>query len=82
MQNRVAVISAIIENPASVEPLNRLLSNYRSFIIGRLGLPYREKGVNIVTIVVDAPAEAIAELTEKIGALDGASASYACSKEK
>ncbi len=82
MKNIVAVISAVIENPASVNALNRLLSDYRKVIIGRLGLPYRERNINIVTVVADAPEEIITELAGKIGALDGASASYACSKEK
>jgi len=82
MKRNVAVISAIIENPASVEELNRLLTSYRDFIIGRLGLPYREKDISIVTVVLDAPADVIAALTEKIGALDGAAASTACAAEK
>ena len=82
MKNKVAVISAVIENLASVGALNRLFSDYRNVIVGRLGLPYRERKINIVTVVVDAPEQIITELAEKIGALDGASASYACSKEK
>ncbi|MBQ4638322.1 MAG: iron-only hydrogenase system regulator, partial [Clostridia bacterium] len=55
METRVAVISIIVENPNSVEQLNSILHEYGMFIIGRMGIPYREKKVNIISIAIDAP---------------------------
>ena len=61
----------IVENLESVEALNVLLHEYGQYIIGRMGLPYREKKINIVSIAIDAPQNTIAALAGKIGALDG-----------
>ena len=74
MKTRVAVISIILEDLASVEPLNAILSQYREGIIGRMGLPYKEKNVNIICIAVDAPEDEINAMTGKIGRLHGVSA--------
>ena len=71
MESRVAVIGIIVENPDSVERLNALLHDYSSYIIGRMGIPYREKGISIVSIAIDAPQDTIAALSGKIGKLDG-----------
>lgn len=69
--NRIAVMSIIIENPDSVELLNALLHDYASFIIGRMGIPYREKGVNIISVAIDGPQDSISALSGKIGKLNG-----------
>lgn len=74
METRVAVISIIVENPESAEELNALLHEYRSYIIGRMGIPYREKNVNIISVAIDAPQDKIAALSGKIGNLTGVSA--------
>lgn len=74
MKKRVAVISIILEDLASVEPLNAILSQFRDWIIGRMGIPYKEKKVNIICIAVDAPEDAINAMTGKIGRLSGVSA--------
>ena len=71
METRVAVISIIIENPASVQPMNEILHQYSEYIIGRMGIPYRNKGINIICIAVDAPQDKISALSGKIGRLDG-----------
>ncbi|MBE5760542.1 MAG: iron-only hydrogenase system regulator [Clostridiales bacterium] len=71
METRVAVISIIVENPNSVEQLNSILHEYGMFIIGRMGIPYREKKVNIISIAIDAPQNTIAALSGKIGTLEG-----------
>lgn len=63
----------IVEELGSVEALNALLHEYGGYIIGRMGLPYREKKINIVSIAIDAPQDTIAALSGKIGALDGVS---------
>ncbi len=79
METRVAVISIIVENNDTVEELNRLLHDYSEFIIGRMGIPYRAKGVNIISLAVDAPQDTIAALAGKIGSLSGISAKTAYS---
>lgn len=81
MQTRVAVIGIIVEQNGaeSIPALNALLHEYGSYIIGRMGIPYREKGINIISIAIDAPQDAINTLSGKIGKLPGISAKTAYS---
>lgn len=79
METRIAVMGIIVEDIDSVENLNALLHDYGPYIIGRMGIPYREKGVNIVSIAIDAPQDTIAALSGKIGALPGISVKTAYS---
>jgi putative iron-only hydrogenase system regulator len=79
MENRVAVLSLIVENPDTVEALNRLLHTYGDYIIGRMGIPYRKKNINVISIALDAPEDVISALSGKIGNLDGVSVKTACS---
>lgn len=71
METRVAIIGIIIEDMSSVSALNALLHDYGDRIIGRMGLPYKEKDVNIISIVLDAPQDTISALAGKIGRLKG-----------
>ena len=80
METRVAVISIIVENPESVERVNELLHQYSEHIIGRMGIPYRKKGISIISIALDAPQDIINTLSGKIGRLDGVSSKAAYSK--
>ena len=80
METRVAVISIIIENPESVPSLNELLHQYSPYIIGRMGIPYRARGINIISVAMDAPQDQISALSGKIGRLSGVSAKAAYSK--
>ena len=80
METRVAVISIIVENADSVIRLNELLHEYGEYIIGRMGIPYRAKGINIISVAIDAPQDKINSLTGLIGKLDGISAKAAYSK--
>lgn len=73
METRVALIGIIVENPDSVPQMNALLHEYGSCIIGRMGIPYREKGISIISIVMDAPMDKISSLSGKLGMLDGVS---------
>lgn len=73
METRVAIIGIIVKDLDSVERLNRLLHDYGQYIIGRMGLPYREKGINIISVVIDAPQDIISALSGKIGKLPGVS---------
>ena len=79
-QSRVAVIGIIVENEDAVEQMNRLFHEYGPYIIGRMGLPYRERGVNIICLAVDAPQDIISALSGKIGRLPGVSAKTAYSQ--
>ena len=74
METRVAVLAIIVRGGSSVQPLNEMLHQYGQYIIGRMGVPYREKGVNIISVVLDAPQDAISALSGKIGRLEGVSA--------
>lgn len=66
-ENRIAVMAIIVENRESVDALNQLLHEYGDYIVGRMGLPYEKKGVNIVSIALDAPNDTISALAGKIG---------------
>ncbi len=74
METRVAVVALIIENGESVAVVNGVLHDYAEHIIGRMGLPHRTKGMNIISIVMDAPHDVISALSGKLGRLDGVSA--------
>ena len=80
MDTRVAVVAIIVENPESVSAVNETLHDYAECIIGRMGLPYRQKAMNIISAVVDAPHDVISALSGKIGRLDGVSAKTVYSK--
>ena len=79
METRVAVIGIIIENPEAVDAVNSILHENASFILGRMGIPYREKGINIISIAIDAPQDIISQLSGKIGRIKGVSAKTAYS---
>ena len=70
---RIALIGIVVENSDSVEQLNSLLSQYGNYIIGRMGIPYREKSISIISIAMDAPNNVISALSGKIGMLPGIS---------
>ena len=74
METRVAVMSIIVENTDSVEPLNALLHENGRYIIGRMGIPYRQREISIISVAIDAPQDVISALSGKIGNLKGISA--------
>ena len=80
METRVAVMAIIVEKGEAVEGLNALLHEYRDFIIGRMGLPYAKKKVNIISVVLDAPMDVISALSGKLGRLKGVSSKALYSK--
>ena len=81
MEKRIAVIGIIVEDTDSVEHLNSVLHDYGEFIVGRMGLPYRERNLSIVSIAVDAPQNTISELSGKIGKINGVSVKTAYSNK-
>ena len=80
METRVAVMSIIVENTSSVEALNGILHEYREHVIGRMGIPYHQKKINIISIALDAPQDVISALSGRIGNLDGVTVKTAFSK--
>lgn len=79
METRVAVIGIIVEDEGAVGRLNQILHEYAPYIVGRMGIPYREKGINIISVAVDAPQDVISALAGKVGNLPGLSAKAAYS---
>lgn len=79
METRVAVMSIIVEKSETVETLNAILHDYGEYIIGRMGIPYRERNINIISIAIDAPQNTISALSGKIGKLEGVSVKTAFS---
>ena len=79
METRVAVIGIIVEDPQNIEVLNNILHEYSQYIIGRMGIPYKERNINIISLAVDAPQDAISTLSGKIGGIKGISVKTAYS---
>lgn len=80
METRVAIIGILVEDQDSVESVNATLHRYGQYILGRMGIPYREKNVNIISIAIDAPQDIINTLSGEIGKLKGVSAKTAYSR--
>ena len=78
-ETRIAVVGIIVEDKEAVGEINRILHDYSPYIIGRMGIPYREKGINIISIAIDAPQDVISTLSGKIGRLSGISTKTAYS---
>jgi len=81
-ETRVAVMGIIVEDTDSTEALNAILHEYGNYIIGRMGVPYREKNINIVSIALDAPQDTISAMSGRIGKLSGISVKTAYSNVK
>ncbi len=80
-ETRVATIAMIVENAESVVEINNLLHQYSKYVIGRMGIPYRERELNIINIVLDAPSNAISALSGKLGRLKGVTSKAVYSKQ-
>ncbi len=81
LEKRIAVAGIIIEDIEAVEQVNSVLHKYGSIIIGRLGLPYRERGVSVISVIIDADPDEISALTGAIGKIPGISVKSAISKK-
>lgn len=77
---RVAVVSIIVEKPDCVNQINEILHAYSDYIIGRMGIPYREKNISIISVVMDAELDVINQASGKLGRIDGATVKTAYSK--
>ena len=79
METRIAVMSIIVENGDSVQATNALLHDYSEYVIGRMGIPYRKRGISIISVALDAPQDAISAMSGKLGRLEGVTAKTAYS---
>ena len=82
MDTRIALIGSILNSNESVDDLNHLLSQYADYIVGRMGIPYREKKISIISITIDAPNDVISALSGKLGMLPGVSTKTIYAKMK
>ena len=81
MESRVSVISFMVKDEEAAGEVNGLLHEYRQYVIGRMGIPYRERGISIISVVLDAPGDAISSLSGKLGMLKGVGAKTLTAKE-
>ena len=81
MDTRLAVIGLIVEDREVTDRINHILHDYSNYIVGRMGIPYRQRGISVISVIVDAPADAISALTGKLGMLEGVSAKALYSPE-
>lgn len=80
METRIALIGIIVENSEAVEGLNAILHEYSKYIIGRMGIPYKQRNVSVISVVVDAPTDIISALSGKLGMLPNVNAKTVYSK--
>ena len=71
MENRLAVVAVIVSDDKAVEKVNSILHDFSGYIIGRLGIPYKQKDICVITLVIDAPQEKINSLSGKLGMIEG-----------
>ncbi len=80
MDTRVALVGIVVENPDSVARLNEILHAYGEYIIGRMGIPHKERGISIISVAIDAPQDIISALSGKLGNIPGVSSKTIYSK--
>ena len=79
-ENRIAVVSILVTDRGASEQINTILSEFGDWIIGRMGIPYKQKKVNVICVVLDAPQETINALTGKLGMIKGVSSKVLTTK--
>lgn len=80
MESKLAVVAIIVNDKSAVERINDLLHTFADYIIGRLGIPYKQKGVSVISVVMDAPQEVINSLSGKLGMIKGVSSKVLTTK--
>ena len=80
MEDKIAVIAIIVKDYESTEKVNSVLHEFRDYVVGRLGIPYKKKNVNVISVVVDAPQETINGLPGKLGMIEGVSSKVLTTK--
>jgi len=79
---RIAAVSVIVEKEGARDEVNRIVQEYASYVVGRLGIPYRKRNVSVIVLVLDAPTDVVSALTGKLGTLSGVSARNVYSKKE
>lgn len=79
--NKIALLGIIVEAQDSISRLNAILHDYRDFITGRMGIPYHDRGVNVISLILEAPAAKIDELAAQVSGLAGVSAQVVCARQ-
>ena len=74
MENRVAIVAIVVEDLAKAEEVNKVLHDYGDYIIGRMGIPHRERGISLISVALDGPSDVVSALSGKIGCIEGVSA--------
>ncbi len=82
VENRIALIGIVVENEESIEDVNKILHDAREYVIGRMGIPYREKKICIINVSLDAPEKIISTLGGKLGMLDGVTTNTVYAKKR
>lgn len=80
MENRIALLGIIVEDKEITDRINDILHEYADSIVGRMGIPYRERGISIISVVLDAPESTVSALSGKLGMLEGVSVKAVYSK--
>lgn len=80
MDNKIAVVAIIVSDVSAVESVNSTLHDFRDYVIGRQGIPYKQKNVNVISVVMDAPQETINSLSGKLGMINGVSSKVLTTK--
>lgn len=80
METKISIVAIIISNPEAVEKVNSLLHDFRDYFIGRMGLPYKQKGVSIISAVLDCPVSVVNSLSGKLGMIEGVSSKVLTAK--
>ncbi len=80
MESKIAVVATVVSNPDSVSKVNEVFHVHASYVLGRLGIPHREKGVSVISVVLDAPQEILSSLSGKLGMIDGVTAKVLITK--
>ncbi|KPU27283.1 hypothetical protein TR13x_05940 [Caloranaerobacter sp. TR13] len=82
MKNRIGVIGIVVENIENADKVNSILHDYANIIIGRMGVPYREKNVSVISLIVDGTSDEISAMTGKLGKVKGVNVKSALTKVK
>lgn len=80
-EKRIAVAAVVVDDPAAVTEVNSVLHDYNEIIIGRMGIPYRERGISLISVALDATPDRISSLTGRLGRISGVSVKAAISKK-
>ncbi|WP_123054863.1 TM1266 family iron-only hydrogenase system putative regulator [Clostridium sp. JN-1] len=81
MEKRIGVIGIVIENIENAPKVNSILHDFAHIIVGRLGIPYRERGISVISVIIDGTTDDVSALTGKLGKIDGINVKSAMTKK-